>query len=150
MRKVSKMNKNLVMKTVSQKMGVKEGMRAFFVNAPQSALEAINLPSLDVGSELRGEFDYIHFFVTTQSEMDDIFPKLKRHLKPGGMLWVSWPKSRQLNTDLVLDRVVHIGYSHGLVESICLSVDATWSGIKFTHPKKGKAYHNSHGQLPTL
>jgi hypothetical protein len=64
------------------------------------------------------------------------------------MLWVSWPKSKQLNTDLVLDKVVSIAYSHGLVESICLSVNATWSGMKFTHPKKGKVYHNSHGQLP--
>ncbi|OIO56254.1 MAG: hypothetical protein COX57_09780 [Alphaproteobacteria bacterium CG_4_10_14_0_2_um_filter_63_37] len=136
------------MKTVSQKMGLKAGMRSFFVHAPKSALEAINLPSLEIDSELQGEFDYIHFFTTTQSEMDAVFPKLKRHLKSRGMLWVSWPKKRQLNTDLVLDRVVNIAYRHGLVESICLSVDSIWSGLKFTHPKKGKIYHNSHGQLP--
>ena len=35
-------------RTVSQKMGVKEGMRAFLLNAPQSALNAMNLPELDV------------------------------------------------------------------------------------------------------
>ena len=97
---------------------------------------------------LRGQFDYIHVFTITQAEMDDVFPKLKRHLKPTGMLWVSWPKNKKLNTDLVLPKVINIGYSHGLVESICLSVDATWSGLKFTHPKKGKDYHNSFGQLP--
>lgn len=136
------------MKTVSQKMGLKEGMRAFIMNAPQSALEAINLPKLNIGSELRGQFDYLHLFTKSQAEMKDLFPKLQRHLKQGGMLWVSWPKNRQLNTDLVLDRVINIGYSHGLVESICLSVDSTWSGLKFTHPKEGKVYHNSHGQLP--
>jgi hypothetical protein len=129
-------------------MGVKAGMRAFFMNAPQSALEAINLPSLEIGSALHGEFDYLHFFTTTQAEMDAIFPKLRLHLKPKGMLWVSWPKNRQLNTDLVLDRVINIAYRHGLVESIRLSINSTWSGLKFTHPKKGKVYHNSHGQLP--
>ncbi|MHB8792514.1 MAG: hypothetical protein ACYC6O_04140 [Thermoleophilia bacterium] len=32
------------MKNVSQKMGLKEGMRAFIMNATQSVLEAINLP----------------------------------------------------------------------------------------------------------
>jgi hypothetical protein len=64
--------------------------------------------------------------------MDAIFPKLKRHLKPKGMLWVSWPKSKQLNTDLVLDKVINIGYSHGLVESICLSVDALGRSIYYT------------------
>ena len=138
-----------MMRDVSKKMGVKEGMRTFFVDAPKSALEAINLPSLNMGSELRGEFDYLHFFTITQAEMDDVFPKLKRHLKPTGMLWVSWPKSKKLDTDLALPKVISIGYSHGLVESTCLSVDATWSGLKFTHPKKGRTYHNSFGQLPT-
>ena len=134
-------------RTVSQKMGVKEGMRAFFLNAPQSALNAITLPGLDVGSALQGAFDYLHFFTKTQAEMDDSFPKLKQHLKNTGMLWLSWPKGTKLGTDLALPVVIRIGYSHGLVESTCLSVDATWSGLKFTHPKKDKVYQNSHGQL---
>jgi hypothetical protein len=49
----------------------------------------------------------------------------------------------------VLPEVIGIGYRHGLVESKTLSVDATWSAIKFTHPIKGKVYKNSYGQLPT-
>ncbi len=128
-------------------MGVKVGMRAFFWHAPQSALNAIDLPSLEGDAVLQGEFDYIHFFTKTQAEMDDKFPKLKRHLKPTGMVWLSWPKSKKLATDLALPVVIKIGYSHGLVESTCLSVDATWSGLKFTHPKKDKVYRNSYGQL---
>ena len=136
------------MKYVSQKMGVREGMRAFLLNAPRSALEAIRLPGLDLSAELRGEFDYVHLFTTSQADLDAVFPELKRHLKPTGMLWVSWPKAGQLDTDLALPRVINIGYGHGLVESICLSVNAIWSGLKFTHPKRGKTYHNSHGRLP--
>ena len=132
---------------VWQKMGVKEGMRAFFSNAPQSALNAMNLPPIDFGSALQGAFDYLHFFARTQAEMDEVFPKLKRHLKATGMLWLSWPKGRKLGTDLALPVVIRIGYSHGLVESTCLSVDATWSGLKFTHLKADKVYRNSHGQL---
>ena len=38
--------------SVSQKIGIKEEMRAFFLNAPESALNAIHLPGLVVGSEL--------------------------------------------------------------------------------------------------
>ena len=133
--------------SVSQKMGVKEGMRALLLHAPESAFNAIKLPSLDVGVALQGEFDYLHFFTKTQVEMNALFPKLKRHLKPTGMLWLSWPKGKKLGTDLALPVVIRIGYSHGLVESTCLSVDATWSGLKFTHPKKNKTYHNSYGQL---
>lgn len=136
-------------RTVSGKMGIKEGGRAIFVGAPKTALEAIDPPSLDVASELAGEFDYIHVFARTQAELDEKFPKLKAHLEPTGMLWVSWPKNKKLGTDLALPKVIEIGYNYGLVESKTLSVDATWSAIKFTHPKKGKVYDNSYGRLPS-
>lgn len=136
-------------KPVSQKMGLKDGMRAFFRDAPVSALGAMKLPELNASRTLRGEFDYLHLFTTSQAQMDKDFPKLLRHLKKTGMLWVSWPKAKQLGTDLSLPQVIKIGYGHGLVESIALSVDTTWSGLKFTHPKPGKTYHNSYGQLPT-
>lgn len=133
---------------VAKKMGIREGARAIFVNAPEATQGTIDPPNLDVASELTGDFDYIHFFARTRAELDDTFPELRAHLKPAGMLWVSWPKGRKLGTDLTLPKVIEIGYSHGLVESKTLSVDATWSALKFTHPRKGKAYHNSYGQLP--
>lgn len=136
-------------KTVSEKMGLKAGTRAIFVNAPQAALVAIDPPDLDVASELVGGFDYIHLFVRTQAELDDAFPKLKAHLEPTGMLWVSWPKDKQLGTDLTLPKVIEIGYDHGLVESKTLRVDAMWSAMKFTFPKQGKTYRNSYGRLPS-
>ena len=135
-------------RTVAKKMGLKDGMRAYFLNAPVSALEAIRFPDLKSSQTLRGEFDYIHLFTTSQNEMDIAFPKLVSHLKKTGMLWVSWPKAKQLGTDLSLPHVIRIGYTHGLVESTTLSVDTTWSGMKFTHPKPGKTYRNSYGQLP--
>ena len=115
-------------RTVSAKMGIKEGARAIFVNAPAMALTAIDLPNLEVAPRLAGKFDYIHLFATSRQELDGMFPTLKAHLEPTGMLWV---------------------YRHGLVESKTLSVDATWSAIKFTHPIEGKVYKNSYGQLPT-
>ena len=135
-------------KTVAQKMGLKEGMLTFFHNAPAAALQAIQLPELNVSGNLRGEFDYAHLFTISQAEMEVDFPRIQRHLKQAGMLWVSWPKAKQLGTDLALPIVIRIGYGHGLVESIALSVDTTWSGLKFTYRKLGKIYRNSYGQLP--
>ena len=92
-------------------------------------------------------FDYIHLFVKKQSAYTKIFSKLKAHLKLNGMLWVSWPKGGGLDTDLSLPKVIQIGYSYGLVESTCLSINNVWSGLKFTHPKKDKVYNNSHATL---
>jgi hypothetical protein len=135
-------------RTVAQKMGLRAGARAFFVDAPESARQAIEAPPLDVATELAGDFDYLHLFTITQAGMSETFPRLKAHLRPSGTLWVSWPKGRRLGSDLTLPTVIKIGYDHGLVESTCLSVDPTWSGLKFTHPKKGKTYRNSYGRLP--
>jgi hypothetical protein len=134
-------------RTVSQKMGVKENSRAFFVNSEKGVLDHINLPKLDIATKLEEELEYIHLFVKTQIELMDFFPKLKSHLKPNGMLWVSWPKGGKLGTDLNIKTVIKLGYDFGLVESTCLSINNIWSGLKFTHPKKGKIYNNSYGTL---
>lgn len=131
-------------RSVAQKMGVRAGARAFFVNAPAVVLEAMELPELEINDELLdGDFDYIHQFAITRADMDKNFPRLKPRLKASGMLWLSWPKSGKMGSDLALPKVINIGYRHGLVESTCLRVDDTWAGLKFTHPKKGKIYNNS-------
>jgi hypothetical protein len=135
------------MKTVSEKMGIKENSRALFLDAPPEAIAGIALPDLDISTRLAGKFDYIHLFVKKHSDCKKLFPKLKSHLSLSGMLWVSWPKGGGLDTDLSLSKVINIGYSFGLVESTCLSINSVWSGLKFTHPKKGKVYNNSHAEL---
>lgn len=75
-------------RSVAQKMGIKEGARAFFVNAPDAILEAMELPQLEISDSLSGDLDYIHLFSITRAEMDEGFPKLKLYLKPSGMLWL--------------------------------------------------------------
>lgn len=137
-------------RTVAQKMGIKPGSRAHLIDTPAAAVAAMQLPALVEAPELDSEFDYLHLFTTSRASLEEAFPTLKRHVKATGMLWVSWPKARKLGTDLSLPIVIKLGYSNGLVESTCLSVDDTWSALKFTHPKTGKTYHNSHGALPMM
>lgn len=135
-------------KSLLAKLGVKDGVRSILVNAPAGAVKAISLSNENQASRLSGRFGYIHVFVTDSRDLDSRFPALKRHLQETGMLWVSWPKAKLLGTDLSLTKIIEIGYRHGLVESKTISIDSTWSAIKFTFPKKGKEYHNSYGQLP--
>lgn len=129
-------------------MGIKPGSRTYIAGESAGAFESIQAPELEVADGLIGEFDYLHLFVTSQAELNRDVPTLRDHLKRRGMLWVSWPKGRGGGTDLTLPIVIRICYSHGLVESTCLSVNETWSGLKLTHPKPGKTYRNSHGVLP--
>ena len=134
-------------KKVSEKMGIKENARSIFINAPEDAVKDIELPPIKLETKLNGKFDYIHFFVVSQKEFHDEFPTLKKHLKETGSLWVSWLKSGKNNTDLNIKSVIKIGYEYGLVESKCISVNSSWSALKFTHPQKGKTYNNSYGKL---
>ncbi len=49
-------------------MGLKPNMRAVFINAPTNAIQAIDPPAPELEADLKGEFDYIHFFAKSQSE----------------------------------------------------------------------------------
>ncbi len=130
------------------KLGLREGVRAHVVGAPDGVFEAIDPPVLDLATRLAGEFGYLHLFCTTRADLDRRFPRLRDHLAPDGALWVSWPKGGGLGTDLSMAVVIEVGYGHRLVESKCISIDATWSALRFTHPKPGVAYRNAYGTLP--
>lgn len=110
---------------MAEKMGLNEGTRSYISHAPIEGLQAMSLPSLNISEHLHGEFGYIQLFVQTRNQLDQEFPKLKAHLGMSGALWVSWPKKRQLGTDLTLPVVIELGYSHGLVESRVVSIDST-------------------------
>lgn len=135
--------------SLASKVGLRENHRAILVHAPDGMADTLAGPGVAFTKALRGAFDHIVAFVTSQAQMDKRFPSLKSHLAPGGALWVAWPKARQMETDLRLPAVIEIGYRHGLVESKTISLGATWSAIKFTHPKAGKVYRNRFGTLPT-
>jgi hypothetical protein len=134
-------------RSVSEKMGIRNGSRTLLVKVPEDAHAALDLPDLKLSSRMTGNFDYIHLFAEDQQMLHNYFSRLKKHLATTGMLWISWPKSGKNGTDLNIKNVIKIGYDYGLVESKALSVNETWSALKFTHPKEGKSYNNSYGKL---
>ncbi len=136
-----------MVKSVPEKIGVKENMRSIFINAPADTLKEVESPLINLEQKLSGKFDYIHLFVKSQQEFLNEFPKVAKHLEKAGMLWLSWPKSRQYETDLDIKTVIRLGYDHGLVESKCISINSTWSALKFSWPKENKVYKNSYGKL---
>ncbi len=133
-------------------MGVRAGWHTHLEGAPAATVASMDLPELDLVGALppdpAGDLDYVHLFVLSQEQLRTRFAALVPHVAPGGKLWVSWPKGRGLGSDLTLPTVIAIGYDAGMVESTCLSVDATWSGLRFTHPRPGQVYANSFGTLP--
>jgi hypothetical protein len=136
------------MRSVAEKLGAREGQRAYFLDAPEDARATIEYDGLVISQTLRGTFDVIFAFVIDQRKMRAVFPKLRAHLKPGGRLWLCWPKGRRLNSDLTVQTVISIGYDYNMVESKAVSIDGTWSALKFTFPRPQTIYVNSYGTLP--
>lgn len=131
------------------KVGLKEEARAHLADAPREVADELSVSGARFSRSLTGSFTFIHAFFVSAAKLGTRFPQLKRHLAERGALWISWPKAGQLESDLSLRKVIEIGYRNGLVESKTIGVDSTWSAIKFTHPKIGKKYNNSHGKLPS-
>jgi hypothetical protein len=52
--------------------------------------------------------------------------------KPGGTLWVSWPKqSSHMQTDLDRDRLAAAMEAYGLRPVASVSINETWSALRF-------------------
>jgi len=116
-----------------QKLGIKEGARAIFINAPENYDKILGpLPDkLSILNELNGPLDFIQFFTKSRAELEKELPKLKQLLVSNGMIWVSWPKkSSGVETDMTEDEVRRIAIPLQLVDIKVCAVDEIWSGLK--------------------
>ena len=128
-------------KSLVEKLGIKDGFTISIVGAPRNYATTLGeLPSgVKQRKKLEGPFDFLQFFCSKRSRLEDNFPTLKEALSPSGMLWVSWPKgSSGVPTDLTENVVREIGLRNGLVDVKVCAIDATWSGLKFVFRLKDR------------
>ena len=120
-------------RTVSQKLGIRSGMRAIFINEPSGFKKVLGvLPNnVQILKRLANDMDFIHFFATTRTDVNQYFPLLKEKLKKSGQLWISWPKGKTQPTDLKENIIRELGLEHGLVDVKVIAIDDVWSGLKF-------------------
>ena len=117
-----------------KKLGIKEGSRLAFVNAPADFETYLGpLPDgAEVVKRLTKPLDLVVLFVTSERSLARDFAKLAEKLATNGMIWVAWPKkSSGVATDLLFERVQRIGLDAGLVDVKICAIDETWSGLKF-------------------
>ncbi len=123
-----------------KKLEIEEGHMVLLHNVPDAYLNLMeywpdNITNVDFdGAE---NMDFIHFFTREMAELEVTFPALKKKLKKGGGLWISWPKgSSKLPKDLNGNDVRSIGLANGLVDVKVCSIDDDWSALKFMYRKK--------------
>lgn len=123
-------------KNLLDKLGVKPGMRVVVMRAPKSYADVLAemKERAQVASGLLGEFDFIQYFATSEQQLEAVLGNLASHLKPNGMLWVSWPKQTSpLASGLDGNTVRRQGLAAGLVDVKVAAVDDDWSGLKFVY-----------------
>ena len=120
-----------------KKLGIKPKHRVNILNAPEGYSEQIGtLLSADV--ELfttptsAGNFDVVLQFVRNKAEVEKDTPEAIRQVKPGGLLWVSYPKqSSKVPTDINRDILWKIFPNSEWRPVTQISIDEIWSALRF-------------------
>jgi hypothetical protein len=115
-----------------KKLGIKEQFRVAFVDMPASVKSELRDALASCKVSARGPLDYVHLFVTSQTDLEKAFVRFRPQLAPAGMIWISWPKKISgVSTDVTENDVRRIGLAVGLVDVKVCAVNEVWSGLKF-------------------
>ena len=121
-------------RSLAEKLGIQEGAEILILNAPGDYDQClVPLPSGVLRKKkLNQSVAFIQFFTKQKRELLKEFPILKKHLRPKGILWISWPKgASKVKTDLNENIVREIGLANGMVDIKVCAVNEIWSGLRF-------------------
>lgn len=118
-----------------EKLGIKPGTRVALIGAPPDF--AKTLGRLPDGASIGPRNAALAlWFVRRAGELAAGIARRAKEIPPTG-LWICWPKKTSgVATDLSEALVRTTGLAAGIVDFKICSVDATWSGLKFTTRKK--------------
>lgn len=119
---------------LAQKLSLKDGMRAWWEDMPDSVRAEIEAGGVAVNllSAPVGPIDAAHIFVRLRADMEARLLALRPLLAPAGFIWVSWPKkASKVATDINEDGIREVILpATDLVDVKVCAVDETWSGLK--------------------
>lgn len=122
---------------LSKKLQIKKGQHILILNQPQGYSELLGpLPEDTTRSHEPGSAshscDLVQVFVRNSAQLEEYSRTALNALKPGGVLWVSYPKkSSGLNSDLTRDDGWKTLTARGYRGVSQVSIDATWSALRF-------------------
>ena len=125
------------MDEVFKKLNFKTQETVIVLNAPESF--GVNLDSIrneaKIATSLDGltEIEFILAFVTKQSEIDELIPKIAPLLKGDAVLWMCYPKgtSKKYKCDFNRDTGWKIMGSFELEPVRMVAIDEDWSALRF-------------------
>jgi hypothetical protein len=120
-----------------KKLGIKPKHRVLILNAPEGYSEQIGtlLPAdveLVIYPANAGNFDVVLQFVRNKAEVEKDTPIAIELVKPGGRLWISYPKqSAKIPTDINRDILWKVFPNSEWRPVTQISIDEIWSALRF-------------------
>ncbi len=114
-----------------KKMLIKPGYQVLVLNEPAGYAEKIDPAERCTDPER--VCDVIWLFVRSKAEIDHWFSRAIQQLKPGGVLWISYPKRTapgvvtDINRDTGWDTLRAAGWQ-GVTQ---IAIDEVWSALRF-------------------
>ena len=119
---------------LAKKLSLKDGMRVWFDNMPESVRGEIDASGVVLSEEAvpTPGIHAAHIFVMSRADMEEKLSLLRTLIDPSGFIWVSWPKkSSKVETDITEDGIREVILPDtDLVDVKVCAVDETWSGLK--------------------
>ena len=120
-----------------KKLSIKHKQRLLILNAPEGYAEQIStlLPAdveLVTSPAGAGSFDVVLQFVRNKAEVEKDTPIAIQLVKPGGLLWVSYPKqSSKVPSDINRDILWKVFPNSEWRPVTQISIDEVWSALRF-------------------
>jgi hypothetical protein len=120
-----------------KKLGIKPKQRVLILNAPEGYAEQF-VSLLPADAELvtstasAASSDVVLQFVRNKAEVEQHTPPAIQMVKPGGLLWISYPKqSSKVTTDINRDILWKIFPDSEWRPVTQISIDEVWSALRF-------------------
>jgi hypothetical protein len=120
--------------TLAKKLGIKPGMRALIIGAPDdyTALLAPLPDNVMLTHAINGREEFAQLFITHKSEIRKSVPPLLKHASSSTLVWIAYPKKTSgMATDLSRDEVRDAVAEFGWHSVSIVSIDDTWSSLRF-------------------
>ena len=125
--------------TLAKKLRMQPGQRALILNAPPGYVESLrDLPDgFEVSGDPSGKHGFVQLFVHNSTEYHDLIGAALDALKYDAVFWICYPKkSSKVKTDLARDVLWELMSDTGLRPATQVSVDTTWSAMRFRPTEK--------------
>ncbi len=120
---------------ISDKLKIKENYTLLTLNAPSNFKKGLlGLPAGVKITDKRKNYNQVHWFVISKTQMEKELSKVMKLLKPAITVWVYYPKgTSKVQTDLTRDKGWECLLAEGgkLTWISLISFDSTWSAFGF-------------------